>query len=102
MNVVKMRPTWDNVVVRRDEAAAKTKGGIILPDGSAKERPRKGVVLAVGPTHTIGKDGRNSYPTCELKAGMKVVFNGYAGNEIEVDGEKLVILAATEILAVLE
>jgi chaperonin GroES len=90
-------PIGSNVVVKRLEAEASTAGGIILPD-SAQERPRQGRVLSVGDGQLM-KDG--SRAASLVKEGDRVLFSGYAGSEVEVDGDELLILNEEEILAVI-
>ena len=84
-----IKPLGDRVVVKRIEEEPKTKGGIVLPD-TAKEKPQKGKVSAVG-------TGR-----LEVKEGDIVVFAKYGGTEIEIDGEEYVILSERDLLAVLQ
>jgi len=93
-----IRPLHDRVVVKRLEEEESTQGGIIIPD-SAKEKPQRAEVLAVGP----GKknDDGTVVPT-EVKKGDKVLFGKYSGNEITVDGEECLIMREDEILAVIE
>ena len=95
---MKIRPLHDRVVVRRSEEETKTAGGIVLP-GSAAEKPSRGEVIAVG----NGKitDSGDVRPL-DVKAGDKVIFGQYAGNTVKVDGEELLIMSESEILAVVE
>ena len=88
-----IRPLGDNVVIKRLEPEEKTKGGIILTSAN-KEVPQVAEVLAVGP----GTDDT----TMEVDVGEKVVFKRYGGTEIEMDGEELIIVSQSDILAVLE
>ncbi len=92
------RPLDDRVIVRPHEADDKTASGIYLPEG-AKERPMTGTVLAVGPGK-LSEDGDRT--PVSVKQGDKVVYGKYAGTEIEIDGEKHLIVKETELLAVLE
>lgn len=94
----KLNPMNDRVVVRRSEAETTTKSGIVLPD-AAKEKPTKGTVLAVGPGK-LNDDGKRHAPA--VKKDEVVYYGKYAGTEVEVDGEKLVILRESDILGVLE
>ena len=87
----------DRVVVQSLEAEEKTASGIILPD-TAKEKPQKGKILAVGPGR-ITEDG--SRLPMEVKAGDTVIYAKYAGSEITIDGEEVLILKEGDILAVL-
>jgi len=94
MNV---KPLADRVIVRAAEAEEMTKGGIILPD-TAKEKPQQGEVVAVGP----GKvSDSGSLVDMTLKAGDKVLYGKYSGTEILVDGEDVLIMRESDILAVL-
>jgi chaperonin GroES len=95
---MKLKPLADRVVVKPMEAEEKTSSGIYLPD-AAKEKPTKGKVISVGP----GKlDDKGARMPLNVKAGETVYYGKYSGNEVEVDGEKLVILRESEILGVLE
>ena len=93
-----IRPLHDRVLVRREEEETKSAGGIVLP-GSAAEKPSRGEVIAVG----NGKitDSGDVRPL-DVKAGDKVIFGQYAGNTVKVDGEELLIMSESEILAVVE
>ena len=93
-----IRPLHDRVVVKRLDEEESTQGGIIIPD-SAKEKPQKAEVLAVGPGKK-NDDGIVIPP--EVKKGDKVLFGKYSGNEITVDGEECLIMREDEILAVIE
>lgn len=88
-----IKPLADRVLVRPVAAEEKTVGGIIIPD-SAKEKPLKGEVLAVG---NGTKDEQ-----MVLKAGDEVLYGKYAGTELEIDGEKLLIMRQSDVLAVVE
>lgn len=93
---VTIRPLGDRVVVRRVAAEEKTKGGIVLPD-RAKEKPKEGIVIAVGPGKLL-EDGERAEP--QLKKDDRVLFGSYSGNEVEIDGEEYVILHEGDVLAV--
>ena len=94
----KLRPLADRVIVKQSEAEEKTKSGILLPD-TAKEKPTKGKVIAVGP----GKlDDKGKPMEIGLRAGDTVYYGKYSGTDVEVDGEKFVILRETDVLGVLE
>ncbi|MBO4881414.1 MAG: co-chaperone GroES [Firmicutes bacterium] len=88
-----VKPLGDRVLIKRLEAEEKTKGGIILA-GSAKEQPQMAEVIAAGP----GTDEVKM----EVKAGDKVIFSKYAGTEIKVDEETLIIMSQKDILAIVE
>ena len=91
-----IKPLGDRVVVKRIEEEPKTKGGIVLPD-TAKEKPQKGKVIAVG-TGRVLENGQRV--PLEVKEGDIVVFAKYGGTEIE--GEEYVILSERDLLAVLQ
>jgi chaperonin GroES len=94
----KLRPLQDRVIVKQSEAETKTASGIVLPD-TAKEKPTKGKVIAVGP----GKlDDKGKPMEIGLRAGDTVYYGKYSGTDVEVDGEKFVILRETDVLGVLE
>jgi chaperonin GroES len=95
---MKLKPLQDRVIVKQSEAEEKTRSGIVLPD-SAKEKPTKGKVIAVGQ----GKLDDNGKPMeIGLRAGDLVYYGKYSGTEVEIDGEKLVILRESDVLGVLE
>jgi chaperonin GroES len=97
MSKPKLQPLSDNIVVRRLDAEAKSRGGILLPD-TAKEKPRQGVIVAVGRGRVL-KSGRLSEP--QVKIDDRVVFGAYAGTEVKVGKEELLILRESDVLAVL-
>ena len=94
----KIRPLGEKVLIKRLEAETKTKGGIVLPD-TAKEKPQKGTVLAVGDGKLL-EDGKRA--AFQVKKGDKVLFASYAGTEIKVDGEEYVLMDEADILAILD
>lgn len=95
---MKLRPLADRVIVRQSDAEEKTKTGIVLPD-TAKEKPTKGKVISVGP----GKfDDKGKRMELGVRSGDTVYYGKYSGTEVEVDGQKFVILRETDILGVLE
>ena len=91
-------PLGDRVLVKRVEADEKTQGGIILPD-TAKEKPREGLVVSIG-NGKLNDDGSRQAMT--VKPKDRVLFSSYAGSEIKLDGEELLILSEDEILAIIE
>jgi chaperonin GroES len=95
---MKLKPLADRVIVKQTEAEEKTKSGIYLPD-AAKEKPTKGKVISVGPGK-LDDNGKRMQPN--VKAGETVYYGKYSGTDVEVDGEKFVILRETDILGVLE
>jgi len=91
-----IKPLHDRVVIRRLEEEKVSAGGIVLPD-SAKEKPAEGEVVAVGP----GKAADNgSLVAMAVKAGDKVLFGKYAGQEVKVDGEELLVMREDDIIAI--
>ncbi|MFN9992308.1 MAG: co-chaperone GroES [Phycisphaerales bacterium] len=94
-----IRPLGDKILVKRDEAQGKTESGIILPE-SSKDKPKTGVVQAVG-TGNINTETGSRIPL-SLKAGDKVIFSSYAGTEVKLDGEELLIMTEEDVLAVIE
>ncbi len=94
---MQIKPLADRVVVKSLEAEDKTASGIILPD-TAKEKPQKGQVVAVGPGKVLEKGERQAL---EIKPGDVVIFAKYAGTEVKVDGEDVIILRESDLLAIL-
>ena len=92
-----IRPLHDRVVVERSEAEKKTAGGIVLPD-NAKEKPKLGTVIAVGPGRSLEN---GEVKALDVKKNDQVLFGGYAGSEVKVDGKEYLILTEGEILAVI-
>jgi chaperonin GroES len=92
----KFTPLHDRVLIRRVEEAETVRGGIIIPD-SAKEKPQEGIVLAVG----TGKFEKGQTIPLAVKEGDRVLFGKYAGTEIKIDGEELLIVREEEILGIL-
>ena len=95
---IKVRPLGEKVLIRRLEAEEKTSGGIVLPD-TAKEKPQKGKVLAVGDGKLLDDGTRADF---QVKAGDTVLFTSYAGTEIKIAGEQLMLMDESDILAVLD
>ncbi len=93
-----LRPLYDRVLVQRLESEEKTKGGIIIPE-SAKEKPLEAKVVAVGSGKQLD-DGKTAEPA--VKKGDRVLFGKYAGTEVKVDGEEMIILREDDILAIIE
>jgi len=92
----KFTPLHDRVLLRRVEETETVRGGIIIPD-TAKEKPQEGVILAVG----TGKYEKGQTIPLAVKEGDRVLFGKYAGTEIKIDGEELLILREEEILGIL-
>ncbi len=95
---MKMRPLHDRVVVKRVEEEQKTEGGIVIPD-SAAEKPIRGEVVAVGSGKPLDNGETRSL---DVKAGDKVLFGKFAGTEVKVDGEELLVMREDDIMAVFE
>jgi chaperonin GroES len=95
---MKIRPLYDRILVKRIDEQNKTAGGLFIPD-TAKEKPQEALVVAVGNGKVI-EDG--SLRKLEVKAGDKILFSKYSGNEIKIDGTEHLILREDDILAVLE
>lgn len=95
---MKIRPLSDRILVKREDAEQKTATGIVIPD-IAQEKPTKATVKAVGPGR-VTSDGR--LIEMNVKVGDTVLFGKYSGNEIEVDGEKLLMMREEDILGVVE
>ena len=93
---IKVEPLNDRVMIRTLDAEEKTEGGIVLPD-TAKEKPQKGEVIAVG-TGKLLEDG--SRAKMSLKKGDVVLFGKYAGTEVKIDGEDYSIMSESDVLAV--
>ena len=95
---MKIKPLHDRVLVRRLEEEEKTAGGIIIPD-SAKEKPSEGVVVAVGSGARTESGG---VTPMDVKAKDKVLFGKWAGTEVKVDGEELLVMKESDIIAIIE
>ena len=93
---MKFQPLRDRLLVERIDEEERTRGGIIVPD-TAKEKPQEGRVVAVGPGRRL-EDG--SLRPLDVSAGDRVLFGKYAGTEIRLDGEDLLILREEDVLAV--
>lgn len=93
-----IRPLRDRVVVRRLEEEKKTAGGIVIPD-TAKEKPMMGIVVALGAGRTLD-NGSIQEPI--VRVNDKILFGKYAGTEVELNGETLIVMREDDILAVIE
>ena len=96
--MAKLRPLGDKILVKRVEAETKTKSGIVLPD-SAKEKPKRGKVLSVGEGKR-SDSGERIAPS--VKKGDEVIFTSYAGTEVKIDGEELMIMSEDDVLCIVE
>ena len=95
---MKLRPLHDRVLVKRLDSEAKTAGGIIIPD-TAKEKPMEGKVVAAG---SGARDEAGKVQPLDVKKGDKILFGKWSGTEIKVDGEELLIMKESDILAVIQ
>lgn len=96
---MKVRPLGDKIIVKRAQAQDKTDAGIYLPE-SAKDKPREGKVVALG-NGNLNRD-TGDYIPFTVKKGDNVLFSSYAGTEIKIDGEDLLIMTEDDILGVIE
>jgi len=94
----KIKPLGENVLVRRIEAEERTAGGILLPD-AAKEKPKEGIVVAVGEGKLL-EDGKRAAPA--VTANQRVIFSSYAGSEVKLDGNEYLLISENDILAIVE
>jgi chaperonin GroES len=95
---VKLHPLHDKVIVKRLEAETKTKGGIVLPD-SAKEKPKRGKIVAVGEGKRMET---GELVKLDVKVGDEVIFSSFAGTEITVGDEEVLVMSQDDILAILK
>jgi chaperonin GroES len=95
---VRLQPLGERLVIQREEGEEKTAGGIVLPD-SAKEKPARGTVISIG-TGKLLDDGTRS--KSQLKAGDRVLFTSYAGENVEIDDVEYLLMREDDILAVIE
>ncbi len=95
---MKVIPLGDRIVVKRIEPAETTEGGIVLPD-TAREKPAEGRVLSVGDGKQLSNGQRIK---SQVHDGDRVLFGSYAGNDINIDGEDLLIMSESDVLAILE
>jgi chaperonin GroES len=96
--MAKLRPLGDKILVKRVEAETKTKSGIVLPD-SAKEKPKRGTIIALGEGKRLDNGTRAAF---NVKKGDEILFTSYAGTELKIDGEELLIMSEDDVLAVVE
>ncbi len=95
----KVKPLGDKILVKRDEAGDKTESGIYLPE-SAKDKPKSGTVQAVG-TGAVNTETGERIPL-SVRKGDKVLFSSYAGTEVKLDKDTLLIMSESDILAVID
>ncbi len=98
MAKLNIKPLGDKVIVKRVEAEETTTGGIVLPD-SAKEKPKRGIILAIGNGRLLD-DGTRS--EMQVKKNDEVLFTSYAGTEIKVGGDEYMIMDESDILGVID
>jgi len=96
--MARIRPLGDRVLIKRLEAEEKTAGGIVLPD-TAKEKPKKGKVVAVGEGKQLDSGDKVA---CQVKKGDVVLFGSFAGTEVTVEGDEYILMSEDEILAIVE
>ena len=94
---VNLRPLGDRVLVQRAEAEEKTAGGILLPE-SAKDKPKEGLILAIGDGKVLDSGERQKLT---VKVGDRVLFSSYAGTEVKISGEEYLIMSENDVLAVI-
>ena len=96
--MAKLRPLGDKILIKRVEAETKTKSGIVLPD-SAKEKPKRGKIISLGDGKRLESGERAPW---NVKKGDEVIFASYAGTEVKIDGEELMIMTEEDVLAIVE
>lgn len=94
-----LKPLGGNVILKQIEAETTTSMGIIIPDTASKERPERGEVVAVGPG-AFSENGQRQ--PVEVAIGQVVIFKKYSPDEVEVEGQKFLVISGADILAVLE
>jgi chaperonin GroES len=94
----KLTPLHDRILVRRVEEQETTRGGLIIPD-TAKDKPQEGEVVSAG-KGKIMEDGK--VRPLDVKAGDRILFGKYSGNEVKLDGEELLIMREEEVLGIIE
>lgn len=94
---MKFRPLHDRVLLRRVEQEAKTAGGIIIPD-TAQEKPMEGEIVAVGTGHV--NDNGDVRPL-DVKQGDRVIFSKWAGTEVTIEGEELMVMKESDLIGVI-
>ena len=96
---MQLRPLGDRVIVKASTKEEVTKSGIILPDTVDKERPEQGTVISVGPGKVLDNGSR---APMNVKAGDKVVFKKYSPDEVKLENEEFLVIAESDIMAVVE
>ncbi len=95
---INLEPLYDRVIVEPEKTEQKSKGGVVLPDSVEKEKPQQGKVIATGKGKYVG----NKFVRPEVKVGNKVLYSKFGGDEIEISGQKVIILEAKDILAIVK
>jgi len=95
---IKIRPLHDRVIVKREEEEQRSAGGIVIPD-SAKEKPIRGVVLAVGAGKTLDN---GDIRALAVKVGDRVLFGKYSGTEVKIDSDDVLVLREEDIMGIIE
>jgi chaperonin GroES len=98
IRIMRIRPLYDRIVVKRIEEQETTRHGIVIPD-SAKEKPQEGEVMAIGKGKRLD-DGTTV--ALDVKAGDRILFGKYSGNEIQLDGAEYIIMREDDVLGVLD
>lgn len=96
---MKLKPLGDNIVVKGLNKEEVTKSGIILPETIDKEKPEQGEVLATGPGKMLDNGQRSPM---EVKVGNKIIFKKYSPDEFKIDGEEVLVLSQSDVIAILE
>ena len=96
---MKLKPLSDNLVVKAIPKEEVTKSGIIIPDTVDKEKPEQGEVIAVGPGKILDNGQRTPM---EIKVGDKIIFKKYSPDEFKLDGQEVLVLSQSEVIAILE
>ena len=96
---MKVRPLGDKLIIKRAEAQTKTDAGIFLPE-SAKDKPKEGEVIAIG-NGILNRD-TGEYMPFTVKQGDRVIFSSYAGTEVKIDGEEMLIMTEDDILGIID
>jgi chaperonin GroES len=95
---LKIRPLYDRVLVLREEEEQRTAGGIVIPD-TAKEKPIRGVIVAIGNGKVLENGDTRALA---VKVGDRILFGKYAGTEVKLDGEEVLVLREEDIMAIIE
>jgi chaperonin GroES len=95
---MKVRPLHDRILVKREDESEEKHGSIIIPD-TAKEKPQRGKVVAVG-NGKVTEDGKRV--PLDVKSGDRILFGKYSGSEVKIDGDEYLILREEDVLAILE